>query len=87
VYEITEPWEAVVGGSSYAAPKGEKPTDWKATIDLWPKSLSSDPRMAGLVGLTLEGPARHMLPLLRHLVEVVELLDAEYAEGSESDGT
>ena len=80
VLEVTEEWEACMGGSIYAAPKGQASSDWKVTADLFPKSLGDDPRLAGLVGITIEGPCRNVLPLLKHMVEVIELLDADFKE-------
>lgn len=78
VLEVTEEWEASVGGGAYHAPKGETPSDWEVTADMFPKSLGDDPRLAGLVGITLEGPCRNVLPLLKHMVQLIELIDEDF---------
>ena len=83
-YEIEEEWEAACGGSLYAAPKGEKPRDWKLTAACWPKSLGNDVVLGELVGFTLEGSARHLIPFLRTLLEQAEMMDESYAEDMDS---
>ena len=79
-YEIEEEWAVCCGGSLYAGKVGEKPKDWKVSADFWPKALGNDVRMAQLSGFSIEGSARHVLPLLKELVSLIELIDEDYRD-------
>lgn len=88
ILEVTEEWDACVLGTPYHVPKGETSSDWEVTADISPKSLGDDPRLAGLVGITIEGPCRNVLPLLKRMVKLIELIDEDFKNrGDVTKGT